>query len=185
MKKFWLTVVVGVVVVGTASTVATSAAFKWRTFGEGAQRVGKDIAPGTYRARGQDGCYWARLRSFSGGLNAIIANTNASGPTIVTIKRTDRGFESNGCGTWTSNLARITKSKTSFGQGEFIVRTDIAPGTYRSRGSSGCYWARLRSFTGELNSIIANANTSGSTIVTIGRADRGFESSGCGRWARL
>jgi hypothetical protein len=52
---------------------------------------------------------------------------------LVTLLRSDKGFESNGCARWTSNLARITKSKTRFGQGAFIVGTDIAPGTYRSR----------------------------------------------------
>jgi hypothetical protein len=38
--------------------------------------------------------------------------------------------------------------KTPFGQGTFIVRTDVAPGTYRSRGGDGCYWARLRTTAG-------------------------------------
>jgi hypothetical protein len=182
-KSVWA--LVAAVVVVAASTVVAGAATIQTTFGEGTQRVGRDIAAGTYRSRGGDGCYWARLRSFSGNLSAILANTNASGSTIVTIKRTDKGFESSGCATWTSNLRRITKSMTRFGQGEFIVRTDIAPGTYRSRGGEGCYWARLRSFTGELNSIIANTNASGATIVTISRSDRGFESSGCATWTRF
>ncbi len=155
------------------------------TFGDGTYRVGKDIPAGTYRSRGGDGCYWARLKSFSGDLDAILANDNAVGPAVVTILRTDRGFESSGCGKWTSNLRRITKSRTRFGPGTYIVRTDILPGTYRSRGGGSCYWARLRSFTGDLESIIANDNARGSVIVTIARSDRGFESSGCGTWSRL
>jgi hypothetical protein len=155
------------------------------TFEDGTYRVGKDIRPGTYRSHGGSGCYWARLRSFSGSLNAILANENESGPAIVTIKRTDRGFETQGCGNWTRNLKRITKSKTRFGQGTFLVGVDIAPGTYRSRGGGGCYWARLRAFTGALSAIIANDNASGSAIVTIKRTDRGFKSSGCGTWSRL
>jgi len=167
------------------SGVAAGVALTWKTFGEGTQRIGIDIAPGTYRSRGGDGCYWARLSSFSGSLYSILANANPTGPTIVTINRTDKGFESSACGTWTSNLGRITKSTTSFGQGEFIVGTDIAPGTYRSRGGDGCYWARLRSFSGGLNSIIANANPAGTTIVTISRTDRGFESAGCATWTRF
>jgi hypothetical protein len=124
------------------------------------------------------------LRSFSGQLNSIIANENASGPAVATIKRTDRGFESARCGTWTSNLSRITQSKTRFGPGTYIVRTDIAPGAYRARGS-GCYWARLRAFTGELNAIIANGNPTGQIVVTIARSDRGFTSSRCGTWSRF
>lgn len=156
------------------------------TFGDGMHRVGRDVPAGTYRApNARSGCYWARLKSFSGNLDAIIANGNANGPAIVTIGRRDAGFESTRCGRWTSNLRRITKSKTRFGPGTFIVGTDIAPGTYRGRGGS-CYWARLRSFGGTLNSVIANGNgTGGSVIVTINRGDKGFESSRCGTWTRF
>ena len=62
--------------------------------------MGVDIAPGSYAFGGGSGCYWARLRNFSGTLEAIIANDNASGRAIVQIARSDRGFQSNGCGTW-------------------------------------------------------------------------------------
>jgi hypothetical protein len=62
--------------------------------------VGVDIAPGTYFARCGSSGYWARLRNFTGELNGIIANDNPRGREIVTIRRTDRGFRSNGCGTW-------------------------------------------------------------------------------------
>jgi hypothetical protein len=154
-------------------------------FSDGTYRVGKDIASGTYRARGGDGCYWARLRSFSGDLHAIIANELPIGPALVTIGSKDKGFETHSCGTWTSNLGRITKSMNRFGNGTFIVRTDITPGTYRARGGSGCYWARLRSFGGDTGSIIANDLPTGPTIVTIKPTDRGFESHGCGTWTRL
>jgi hypothetical protein len=175
--------VIGTVVIATAATAATGA----RTFGDGTHRVGKDIAAGTYRApkvSGLLGCYWARLRNFSGGLNGIIANGNESAPALVTIRPTDRGFETNGCGTWTSNLRRITKSRTRFGAGTYLVGVDVAPGTYVARAGSSCYWARLRAFTGDLNSIISNANPRGRTIVAISRSDRGFSSHGCGTWSR-
>src|SRR5262245_36466949 len=167
------------------STFGATASSAWRTFGNGTYRVGRDVPPGTYRSRGGDGCYWARLKGFTGERHDIAANENADGPTLVTLLRTDKGFESNGCARWTSNLARITKSKTRFGPGAFIVGTDIAPGTYRSSRSGDCYWARLRSFTGSLNSIIANGTPGGRTIVTIRRTDRGFRSSGCGTWTRF
>jgi hypothetical protein len=151
-------VVVGVG--GAWSAIGATASSAWKTFGNGTYRVGRDVPPGTYRSRGEDGCYWARLRGFSGELKDVAANENAAGPTLVTLLRSDKGFESNNCARWTSNLARITKSKTRFGQGIFIVRTDIAPGTYRSGRGGSCYWARLRSFTGSLSSIIANGNAS-------------------------
>jgi hypothetical protein len=174
--------VVGAAVALGMTTAATAA--PQITFEDGIHQVGADIPPGTYRSEGVDGCYWARLAGFSGELDDIIANGNASDPIVVTIKRRDKGFESSGCGTWTSNLSRITRSKIRFGDGIYIVKTDIRPGTYRSTGSD-CYWARLRSFDGELGSIIANGNTSGRAIVTIKKTDRGFESSRCGTWARI
>lgn len=176
-------IVAGVVV--ASATAATDA----RTFGDGTHRVGKDISAGTYRAAKISGgifggCYWARLRNFSGGLGAIISNENESAPALVTIKPTDRGFETTGCGTWTSELRRITKSRTRWGAGTYLVGVDVAPGTYVSRGGSSCYWARLRAFTGGLDGIIANDNHRGRAIVTISRSDRAFRSDGCGTWSR-
>ena len=153
--------------------------------GDGQYVVREDIEPGTYRTReGSDGCYWARLKGFGGSLDEIIANANTSAPTVVTISRRDKGFEASGCGTFTKDLSRVTDSKTRFGDGTFIVGTDIAPGRYRSSGGDGCYLARLRGFGGTLNEIIANANPSGRAVVTILGSDKGFQSNGCGRWKR-
>jgi len=71
------------------------------TFGAGAYIVGTDIEPGTYRNSGGRNCYWERLRSLNGGINAIITNGGTSNPSIVTIAPTDAGFQSDSCGTWT------------------------------------------------------------------------------------
>lgn len=69
---------------------------------DGTYIVGTDIAAGKWRSSGGDGyCYWARLSAFTGTLNAIIANDLADGRTIVTIRSTDKGFKTSGCGTWT------------------------------------------------------------------------------------
>jgi hypothetical protein len=58
---------------------------------------------------------------------------SSAGPSLVTILPKDVGFESNGCGEWSSDLSRITDSRTRFNAGTYIVGTDIAPGTYRAR----------------------------------------------------
>jgi hypothetical protein len=157
-----------------------------KTFGDGIHRISKsDVPAGTYRAAGGDGCYWERLKNFSGGVGGILANDNAEGPAVVTILPTDKGFNSHSCGSWTSSLKRITKSKTSFGQGTYIVGLDIAPGTYRTRGGTGCYWARLSGFAGGISGILANDNVTGQAIVTIKAGDRGFVSTNCGTWSRF
>lgn len=155
--------------------------------GNGTYRVGRDIAPGTYRTRlPTHGCYWARLRGFSGKLRDVKANDFGSGYMVVTIRRRDKGFESSHCGRWSGNLSRVTSSMTSFGRGTFIVGTDVRPGRYRSSSVNGCYWARLRGFDGSLREIIANGvRTHGHATVTIRRHDRGFQSRGCGTWTRV
>ena len=155
-------------------------------FGDGTHRVGEDIPPGMYRTReGSPGCYYARLAGFGADLDDILANNNTDAPAIVTIEPTDVGFESRDCGTWTQDLSAITQSKTSFGDGAYIVGTDIEPGTYRSSGSSGCYYQRLSGFNNDLDSIIANANTDTPAVVTIEPTDKGFETKQCGEWTRI
>jgi hypothetical protein len=59
----------------------------------------------------------------------------------------------------------------------------MASGTYESTAGDGCYWARLRGFSGEFNDIITNEFTdSGRVIATIRASDEGFTTSGCGIW---
>ena len=68
---------------------------------DGTWLVGADVKPGTYRSSSSGDCYWARLRNTNGDLDSIIANGNG-GNQVVTIKRTDKAFESaNGCAPWT------------------------------------------------------------------------------------
>jgi hypothetical protein len=70
------------------------------SFADGTYRVGVHIRPGTYRADGEETCYWARLSNFSHqGVGGII--TNGNNPTTITIAPGDAGFTASGCGTWT------------------------------------------------------------------------------------
>jgi len=155
-------------------------------FGDGTYQVGTDIQPGTYRTReGSSGCYYERLSGFSGEFDDILANGNSDAPAIIAIKPTDAGFHSNDCGTWTKDLSAITESKTSFGEGAYIMGTDIEPGIYRNSGSSGCYYERLSEFTGDFDGIIANGNVEEPTVVTIEPTDAGFLSNDCGTWTKL
>jgi hypothetical protein len=152
-------------------------------FGDGMYIVGSDIQPGTYRTRtGSQGCYYSRLRGFGGTLGEIIANENTNYPAVVTITATDAGFQSSRCGTWTQDLSQITSSIATFDDGAYIVGIDLQPGTYRSSGNVGCYYARLRGFGGNLREIISNENIDTPAIVTIAATDAGFQSSRCGTW---
>jgi hypothetical protein len=149
--------------------------------------VGGDVPPRTYRTRrGTTSCYWARLSGFGGTLDEILANSNWSGPEVVTILSTDKGFQSQRCGVWSADLSPVTKGLNEpFGEGTYIVGTDISPGTWRSDGAGSlCYWSRMSGFTGSLGEIIANSNASGPVVITIAATDKGFRSARCGTWSR-
>lgn len=74
--------------------------------GEGTFTVPTEVAPGVYKTDGPDpntpvpNCYWARLSGTSGELADVVANGNATGPVTVTIRKTDRAFQSQGCLPW-------------------------------------------------------------------------------------
>jgi hypothetical protein len=71
------------------------------TFGDGVVNVGVDISPGTYCASGQPPFHtiWQRLSDFTE--NGVISAGDAIGPCMVTIAKTDRGFQSQFSGGWT------------------------------------------------------------------------------------
>jgi hypothetical protein len=154
-----------------------------RTFIDGPQIVGKDVVPGTYRTRaGSGNCRWTRRSGLTGGSNEAIASAFADGPAIVTIKADDKGFESIGCGLWTSDLSAITASPTApFGDGNYFVGTDIVPGTWKAQDARNCEWIRVKDFTGEAGDVIGTAERSG--LVTISASDKGFISQGCRSWS--
>jgi hypothetical protein len=151
--------------------------------GSGTHRVGSDVQAGTYRTRtGSPNCYWARLSGLGGSKAEIIANDYDPAPVVVTIASTDKGFQTSGCAPWTSDLSAITSSRTSFGDGEFIVPTDVVPGVYQAPGGADCYWARLKGFGGTLSDLISHDTPQGRVAMTIATVDRGFKSAACGTW---
>jgi hypothetical protein len=157
------------------------------TFSDGTRRVGSALPPGTYRTRSNvSGCYWERLSGFSGGFEDILANEFTNAHTVVTIRPSDAGLRNDGCGTFTANLSPITTSRTAaFGNGTWIVGTDIAPGIWRSVGGSGCYWERMAGFSGDFDELTANDFGSSYPVVTISASDRGFKTQGCSNWYKV
>ncbi|MBF0473951.1 MAG: hypothetical protein HQK91_07690 [Nitrospirae bacterium] len=155
-------------------------------FEDGNYIVGIDIQPGTYRTRKPSlNCYYIRLSGFGGTLNEIIASDITDAPEVVTIADTDKGFSSKRCGAWTQDLSAITSDQTTFGDGTFIVGTDIQAGTYKNSGSVNCYYLRLRGFSGSLDDIISSEITDYSAVVTIDSSDIGFKSKRCGTWTKV
>ena len=157
------------------------------TFGPGRHRVGSDIAAGRYFADPAHGCYWERQSGTGGTAAETIAFDFVAfdaGQWIVDVLASDAAFETNGaCGRWSNRSRDVEPSVIA--PGMWLVGSQIAPGTYRSTASLGCYWERLRDFTSSHESVIA-ADTSGSSatvFVTIVPTDAGFMSTAeCGTW---
>jgi hypothetical protein len=67
----------------------------------------------------------------------------------------------------------------------FLVGTDIQPGTYRTAGPVGgfsmCYWARLKSTSGDQ---IATGMPTGAATITIEATDKAFVTGGCAEWTK-
>ncbi|MFI6357423.1 hypothetical protein ACIBJF_33410 [Streptomyces sp. NPDC050743] len=70
------------------------------------------------------------------------------------------------------------------GDGEYQVGSDVKPGTYRTTGNSDdmCYWERAKDAKGEMDSLLANDNVTGTSYVTVKPTDKIFKSSGCEDW---
>jgi hypothetical protein len=153
--------------------------------GDGTYRVGTQIKPGLYKSTGGSFCYWARLRGFSGNVSDINANDIVSGVTYVQILPGDVGFESDGCGAWTTVPSTGARATSITRDGTYRVGIDILPGTYYGFASGDfCYWETLSGFTGTFDEIYDNDIPSGWIVVTIPSWAKGFEVHGCGTLTR-
>ena len=84
--------------------------------------------------------------------------------------------------------AAPSAAATTFGEGKFVVGTDIAPGTYRTSGPAGkldCYWERLKDTRSDTDSIIANSFGRAPATVTIDRTDAAFQTRWCSPWVKI
>ena len=170
--------------------VGSSAPGPRTTFGTGQYLIGRDIAPGRYYTVPAYGCYWERQSGLGGSLSEILANDfigfNAA-QWIVDILASDLAFKTQSpCGTWSTSPRYGAQGNIS--PGLWLVGTQISPGTYRAAAQYGCYWARVRNFTGNLSGIIANDFVSGAgpQLVAISGGDVGFETDAdCGTWTRV
>lgn len=83
------------------------------------------------------------------------------------------------------DAAEVSEKKAAFaGDGDFQVGTDVKPGTYRTTGNTDgmCYWERAKDSSGEMDSLLANDNVTGTSYVTVKATDKLFTSSDCKDW---
>jgi hypothetical protein len=157
----------------------------------GTTMIGPDSPPGRYIAAGaQDGCYWERLRGLSGESGDIIANDfrGFTGRAIVDIGANDLAFKNDAdCGPFVSYRPSMAPT-TIITPGDWVVGSEIVPGTYATNASDGCYWERVSSFGNTFSEILANdfIADAGPAFVTIKSADVGFKTDGeCGTWYKV
>lgn len=84
---------------------APSARVPSDTFPDGQWLVAADIRPGTYSVTvpaGSPGCTWERNASTDGTASSVLETGTAKEgeALVVSIKDTDKVFQSHGCGTW-------------------------------------------------------------------------------------
>lgn len=167
----------------TGKIAGVAAAFS----GNGTFAVGSKIKPGTYYSGSTNGCYWARLSGASGSFDEIRANDFGSGQRIISISPGDKYVEFSDCGSWYPIAGagpRLSKIPAS---GVYKVGQQIAPGTWRTSFTDGCYWETRASGYGGFEDVIANdyIDGRGSTTVTISSSVYAFETSYCGTWTKV
>lgn len=84
-----------------------------------------------------------------------------------------------------ADKAEAAEKKAAFsGDGDFQVGSDVKPGTYRNSGNTDgmCYWERAKDASGEMDSLLANDNVTGTSYVTVKATDKLFKSSDCNDW---
>lgn len=74
--------------------------------------------------------------------------------------------------------------------GTYLVPAEVKPGTYRAKvpaDSFGCYWARLKDTSGDIDAIITSdvGNGGDTETVTVASSDKAFETRGCGIWVKI
>jgi hypothetical protein len=154
------------------------------------QKVGQDIAAGRYLSTPELTCYWERVKSFGGTLNDVIANGGSlSGQhVIVDVLASDAGLRSQGCDF--RPYAPPPTPATTFADGDWLVGSDIAPGTYRLTQPLGgealmCAWERATDFTfGLEGDIIDYAYPAAPDPSVQVQAGERFTSMTCGTWTR-
>ncbi len=96
--------------------------------------------------------------------------------------------------TMTTTVTVPPQPLAQLGDGTYLVPTQARPGIWSTNGVStisasllGCYWARLRSTSGEMSAVIASQNLAqgAPTTITVDRTDRAVKFSGGCTWRQI
>jgi hypothetical protein len=73
---------------------------------------------------------------------------------------------------------------TTFSAGTYEVGTEIKPGTYKTSGSSFCYYERLKNLNGDLDSIVTNEIVNGQGSMKVASSDEYVKFDGTCTWTK-
>lgn len=80
--------------------------------------------------------------------------------------------------TRTATVTFTPRPKPAINDGTYQVGRDINPGTWRTEGGD-CYWERDANLSGSIDSIIANDNITGQSIVQLNQGEYFTTNGGC------
>lgn len=134
------------------------------TVRSGTYKVGSEIPAGQYYLEGSG--YFALMSDSSGSLEAIIANDNYSGNSIVDLAE-GQYFQLKGSSAYPIEYASI-EERTEFSDGVYRVGIDMPAGEYKVDSKSGMGYIEVASDASHtLDSIIANEIVEGSTYQSV------------------
>lgn len=86
----------------------------------------------------------------------------------------------------TTAAKAAAKTPKGLTAGTWEVPGEVKPGTYTTTADGRCYWARLKGFDGDLESILANGNLKPGERgrLTVKQSDKGVELTGDCVWVR-
>lgn len=92
--------------------------------------------------------------------------------------------------TASASPAKVATTVTTFGDGMWQVPEEVKPGTYKTTvpaDSFNCYYAVLKNFDSELDSILSNGNQGPGkqVIMSVTKAAKGVDVTGCGTWVKI
>ena len=166
-------------------------------FGDGTWFVGTEVQAGLYSAPGSPACFWERLGGLTGTGGDGLYYGAGDYRVIAEILDTDVAFISSECGDWTPFDFAALSPVSIFGDGTWIVGTEVKPGLYSAavrkvEDSERCYWERLDGFTSYDDQVgsgyVSHLNVGSGdyrVIVEILDTDVGFYSEYCGDWMPL
>jgi hypothetical protein len=132
-----------------------------------------------------------------GGSNSKTKNVDVAVPGPTTTQSATETLTETQTQTATTTPTQVVATKTvqvrvtftptpvgATGDGQYLVGSEIQPGTWHTPGGADCYYERDNSLGGEVGAIIANDNITGPTTIQIDPSDKAVKFNGGCAWSK-